>query len=126
MSTYNEISWPLRVMVRSGLEWQRMQSAVPTPSGVRGRRRILWGWWQSMQEGTLWGSCSQSRPSTTLTCTSSMREWHFMHVLATLLRLMLESGLLWSRIRCEVWQEVHTAVTVSPFSKRPWPWMDME
>ncbi len=72
------------------------------------------------------GSSSHSRPSTTLTCTSSIREWHRMHIPAMLSRLIEDKGLLWSRMLCAVWHEVQTAVTVRPFLKRASPCTDIE
>ena len=63
-----------------------------------------------------------------MTCvwTSSIRAWHAMHVPATLSTWMLERASVCGRMKCDVWQDVHTAVTDSPRSNRPAPWMDRE
>ncbi len=37
---------------------------------------------------------------------------------------MVDFGSVCGSIECDVWHEVQTAVTVSPFWKRPTPWIE--
>jgi hypothetical protein len=113
-STKSEIFCPFLVMVRSVLPWHSMQSLVDMPCAET-LRRTLCGEWQSVQDGTLCGSFSQSRPSTTFLWTCSMRWWQRVQVAAMLARLMEARGSSTGSTRWPVWQELHTAVTVRPF-----------
>jgi len=49
-----------------------------------------------------------------------------MQVPATLSLWMLERVSVWGSMKCDVWHDVHTAVTASPRSKSPAPWIDSE
>ena len=96
------------------MAWQRRQSLLDIPSPSPGAR-ILCGEWQSEQVGIWCGASSQSRPSMIFWWTSSIRTWHFMQVPAMFPRATDERLSVCGRARCAEWQEVQTAVTVSPF-----------